>query len=113
MSGATTFDVPEGRRLRDIGMLTAAQNRALDLGKARSIARGIAEANNGFCDINQVQKQMVAQGVNLGNAAGSVFKGKEWERVGFGQAERDTSHARVISKWRLKSFTNRDLSIPS
>ena len=33
----------------------------------------------------------------------SVFKGGDFERVGFGQAERVSSHARIISVWKLKA----------
>jgi hypothetical protein len=38
----------------------------------------------------------------LGNAAGSIFRGVEWECVGWKQSERKTNHARAIRIWRLR-----------
>lgn len=40
---------------------------------------------------------------DLGNAAGSVFSGKEWECVGYKAATRPEAHARILRVWRLKS----------
>ena len=98
------FDLKASREARDEGMDRAAEKRKHDLLLAKSIAVEIAKAAmNQSCSINDVQHRLAILGIDLGNAAGSVFKGGEWERVGFGQAEKVSSHARVISVWRLKS----------
>lgn len=38
----------------------------------------------------------------LGNAAGSVFKGPEWEFVAFVKSTRPSNHSRMVRSWRLK-----------
>jgi hypothetical protein len=96
------FDLTVGRSERDAGITVAANNNAEALAIAREEARKIA-LECGRCDINTVQRVMQMRGLHLGNAAGSVFKGKEWERVGIGQATRVSSHARMISVWKLRA----------
>jgi hypothetical protein len=98
----TEFNLEAGREDRDLGMEIAASNKEWGIAIARREARRIA-LECGTVNINDVQRAISAYGVKLGNAAGSVFKGKEWERVGFGQADRVSSHARVISIWRLRA----------
>ena len=98
----TEFNLEAGREARDLGMEIAARNKAWGIAIARREARRIA-LECGTVNINQVQRAIAGYGVNLGNAAGSVFKGKEWERVGFGQADRVRSHARIISVWKLRN----------
>ena len=89
------FSLEAGREARDSGMKAAAKNNAAALSVARQAARNIA-MQCGCVDINAVQKIVAMRGLKLGNAAGSVFKGKEWERVGFGQADRVSSHVREL-----------------
>jgi hypothetical protein len=38
----------------------------------------------------------------LGNAWGSIFRGKEWECIGWRKSTRVSNHARAIRIWRLK-----------
>ena len=95
------FDLGAGRKHRDAGMDVAATKREEALRVAKDVAIRIATGGDGTCDINQVNKIITPMGIRLGNAAGSVFKGGLWGRIGFGQADRIVSHARIISRWRL------------
>jgi hypothetical protein len=38
----------------------------------------------------------------LGNAAGSLFRGGQWELVGYRQSERVSRHRNRVGVWRLK-----------
>lgn len=101
MSGQ--FDLFEGRRLRDEGMQRAADKRPEILRYAKSVAKQIAQHDpDRLCDIDQVQSELFKVGMDLGMAAGSVFKGGDWIMVGTRKTKRKTSHARDIKVWRLK-----------
>lgn len=39
---------------------------------------------------------------DLGQAAGSVFRGDQWEKVGRKASERASSHGREVTIWKLK-----------
>jgi len=39
------------------------------------------------------------------NAYGCVFRGEQWEKVGYRKSLRSKAHARVISVWALKKET--------
>ena len=39
---------------------------------------------------------------SLGNAAGAVFSGPQWESCGFVAAKRPAAHGRIIRQWRLR-----------
>lgn len=70
---------------------------------ARRIAKSIAlNHSDRSCYIDLVQVELKKRGLDLGMAAGSVFKEKCWEFVGHRKTQRPTSHARHISVWRLK-----------
>lgn len=96
----------EGRSLRDEGKALAAEVRAATLKHAQGVAKelsadDLAEDQRGIT-IDDVRDHMLYDGDNpndLGNAAGSVFKGKGWKRVGSVQSKRPAAHARWISVW--------------
>lgn len=95
------FDLFEGRKLRDEGMALAADSKAQILLVAKQIANRLARASaNGTCDIDQVQAEMIKLDLDLGMAAGSVFKGKDWAYFGLKPTARKTSHARKIVIWK-------------
>lgn len=101
------FSRDKGQLARDRGMLAAAVSRKEILELARGIAETIAQGREArtVC-ADDVYKELEAQGVNirlLGNAAGSLFKGSQWEFTGRRLASaRITNHARAIMLWKLK-----------
>lgn len=98
------FDLFEGIKLKEEGQNKAALSKKYILELAREHAYKIA-LNNPLreCSIDDVQRIMIKDGIDLGMAAGSVFKGKDWEHTGkYVRTHRKSSHARNISVWRLK-----------
>ncbi len=99
------------REARDKGMGLAAEKDAEYLRVARDTAEGISRSRhflegwNGEVSINDVRESLdswIVPGIVWGNWAGSIFKVKQWERVGYTQARHEGSHARVVGVWRLK-----------
>lgn len=101
-----TFDDLKGRKARDRGMESAAEKRRFLLDLARRIAVAFAY-NNGEVTADDVQRELIRRGFNprdIGNAAGSIFKTKEWEFTGrWLESARVSNHARAIRVWRLKN----------
>lgn len=95
-----SFNLAEGERRKEQGMQLAADTRQDDLSIARDIARMLND-RFGKVDADMVQDRLIPRGINLGNAAGSIFKTKEWVHVGYTKSRRKTNHARVISVWTL------------
>jgi hypothetical protein len=99
----TLFDYAQSIQKRDKGMATACQKRMDVLKKVREIALSMACWKNITAD--DVRKEYEYRGGNwsdLGNAAGSIFKGKQWQCVGFENSTVTTSHARALRVWALK-----------
>ena len=94
------FHLQEGERRKDQGMQLAADARKDDLSIARDIAVMLCN-QYGKVDADMVQDRLIRRGINLGNAAGSIFSGKGWTHIGYKKSERKTNHARVISVWTL------------
>ena len=92
-----------GEQLKAQGMKRAAEARARMLSIARWCASCYARAN-GTCtadDATQYFTPLMRE--SLGNAAGSIFTGKEWRHTGmYRKSVRASNRARVISVWRLK-----------
>ena len=100
----TLFDYAQSIQERDKGMRTATSGREQALSKARQIAFRLANLN-GQVTADDVRKEYEYRGGNwsdLGNAAGSIFKGKQWQCVGFENSTVTTSHARALRVWALK-----------
>ncbi len=104
------FDHAEAQARKEHGKSVAATNRAGALESARGCAWNAA-FNPNYCEgeIGQVTADGVARyyealghdWAELGNAAGSIFKGKEWEWTGrFVASTRPSSHGRMIRVWR-------------
>jgi len=71
---------------------------------ARDIAEDLARAGNGCCNADDVGKVLKDQyGIpTLGGAAGSIFRGKQWEFTGeWIKSVRKSNHNRMIREWRL------------
>lgn len=100
-----------GIQLKLDGMKRAKRKRSLVLQQAKLIAGRIAARRQSReCSIDDVYEYMenVYEGLHfhpraLGNAAGSVFKGSEWEFVRFEPSTRPSNHGRIIRVWRLRS----------
>lgn len=98
------FDHAEAERRKQAGMAQAAAARADLLRQAQEIAVQVA-AVQGEVTSDDVALRMEQVGLDyeaLGNAAGSVFRGRfEWTgRVT--QSCRVSTHGRVIRVWRVK-----------
>ena len=91
---------------KEKGMAKAAANRRHALNRAREIALRLAsdgreisadDIYNYFAFAGMLHLEM-----ELWNAAGSIFRGKEWEFVRFKRSERESNHGRIIRVWRLR-----------
>ena len=101
----TIFDAIESAKQAEAGIALAASHKPSLLAIARGIAVGIAEASpNRTCDADQVVRELERRNLGqLGNAAGSLFRGKAWEFTGqFKKSERVHAHSNLLRVWRLK-----------
>lgn len=101
MTQSDLFDAAESRRRKERGMALAADAAPALLDRARSYARSLGRGSVTADDVSEWLEQ---QGLpDLGPAAGSLFRGSEWEFTGrFVQSTRKTNHARLLRVWRLK-----------
>ena len=97
------FSLPEALRLKERGMKQAADNDPTTLELAREIAKRVARIH-GTVTADDVQLRLDEAGFGpLGNAAGSLFRGKDWEFTGeWRTSDRITNHARCNRVWRLR-----------
>lgn len=98
------FNLAEGERRKREGMGRAAENRFHVLRLARAYAKAIAQ-EKGTVTVDDVYLRLSDWPRSvLGNAAGSIFKSKEWEWTGrFVKSKRASNHARMIREWKLKA----------
>ena len=102
----TLFDYEESKTRRDTGMLSAAQGRMKALTKARAIAVELTKIRIGVT-ADHVREEYEYRGGDwseLGNAAGSIFKGKNWHCIGFENSSVASSHARALRVWMLNGI---------
>jgi hypothetical protein len=69
---------------------------------AKTMAINLAK-RNGTVNADQVQQEIAALGyksTDLGNAAGVLFRGKNWEKVGTVKSARKGNHFRTIVNWK-------------
>jgi hypothetical protein len=91
---------PTGEDLKKAGMSRAAKAASVELQHARATARAIAE-NRGTVTADDVIK---AIGKSLGNAAGSLFTGGDFEWTGeYRKSERKEAHSNRLMVWKLKN----------
>lgn len=100
---------PTGEERRDRGMELAAERRAGALAKAQSFAKHLATQEQKTVtasDVRQAMESAWAAGYgqytweDLGNAAGSIFRGKQWRHTGrYEKASHEHSHARRVGVW--------------
>jgi hypothetical protein len=103
MTQSDLFDAAESRRRKAHGMAIAEDAADTLLTQAREFARSHA-IYWGEVNADNVSKWLELNGLpDLGPAAGSLFRGKEWEFTGqFKQSTRKTNHARLLRVWRLR-----------
>lgn len=90
-----------GEELKDAGMKKAANNHKTELQTVQAIARDLARIRK-IISIDDVRELIPPGQWTLGNGAGSVFDGNEWEWAGFIRSKRPEAHSRMIRTWRLK-----------
>ena len=102
---AKLFDLQEeAQKRKKEGMEKAARNRKRLLEVARDCAEEMSCYGN--CTSDHVAGAMERSGYryeSLGNAAGSIFRGKEWVFTGhMVPSQRPSSHGRMIMVWRYE-----------
>ena len=110
MSQGNLFDRDESQRRKEDGMELGASNRESQLSLARRVAR-MQCVINGKTNADEVGRHLhEIYGIDsLGPAAGSIFKGKEFEFTGeFVQSERKTNHGRLLRVWKLREGYRRE-----
>ena len=98
------FNGKRSEQLKQRGLDLAEDNVPTALEQAREIAKHLALVF-GTVNSDQVGKDMKAMYNidTLGPAAGSIFRGKEWEFTGnWIKSTRITNHSRMIREWRLR-----------
>ena len=93
-------EASESAKQTGIDRAASAKPRLLDL--ARQIAAEIVTPNGITAD--DVIFEMVKRGYSvhcLGNSAGSLFRGKEWQCVGFRKSARIHAHSNLLRVWVL------------
>ena len=101
---AKQFDLLQGEKAKAEGMKAAAEARPATLIYARAIAFALA-SEHGTVNADMVGEKLKERGYNpnLGPAAGSLFKGDEWEFTGERvRSKRVTNHGRELKVWKLK-----------
>ena len=98
------FDLAEAQRLKEEGMASAAANKHDLLKHARHVAKQIAMLRDSrTVTADDVSRAFAREGItdSLANAAGSIFRGKDWEFTGERvNSQRKTNHSREIKVWR-------------
>lgn len=91
-------------RLKAMGMESCARHYRDQLLKAQRIAVDLAR-EKGPITSDDVRDEASRRGLVLSfdkNWSGSVFRGKEWVKVGYVQSRHSGGHGRVIAKWALQ-----------
>ena len=98
----TIFDAIESERHRLIGIDAAANNNAVLLTEARTIARELSKGGTVLVNADMVQKIMYAKYGRdvLKNASGAMFRTRDWEVRGFTRATRVQSHSNLLREWQ-------------
>jgi hypothetical protein len=99
-----------GEQLKLKGMSKSAEKHKNELAAVQQLARFMARTQEyrfGGLSIEDVRRAVHLAGNEweLGNAAGSVFKGKEWEMAGWVKAKHPDAHGRMVRLWRLKQHS--------
>lgn len=90
-----------GRKLRDAGISRVSLGREDWIAKARRTATSIAQ-RTGRVSINDVRLFLDLPEDCSPNLWGAVFRGRDFEAVGYCQATHASAHARVVRIYQLK-----------
>ena len=102
MGAVIAFDPLRGQQLKDEGMARAALARAGALADARRLAVRIAL---GRASQTATADDVARSYPDLGPAAGSLFKGRDWVWTGeWAASRRASNHRRHNRVWRLVGF---------
>ena len=109
------FDLDEGEFLKEVGKAQAAHSRAEVLSAGKRFAKLIALGRpTRIVNADDVYAALLKSGYQekeLGPAAGSLFKGKNWEYVGMIPSQRKGNHGRRIMVWKWVGTEQEDLDI--
>lgn len=103
-----TFSQELAEEARILGMRSAALSKKEVLASAQHAVRMMALSRSSrTATADDAAKFLAEAGLEpLGNAAGSLFKGKDWEFTGCWKAsERVSNHKHLNRVWRLKCLT--------
>lgn len=99
-----TLGAKEAQQAKDNGIALAASHRTKVLALARSIAFDLAAKNGGVTNAEDVAIQLEKMGIDstqLGNAAGAIFRTKNWKFTGqFVTPVRLSRHGNQIRVWQ-------------
>jgi hypothetical protein len=92
---------------KEQGINAAVKSHSKVFGIAKNLAVQLAQSNAiGVTNADAVQAALVKQGytsIDLGNAAGALFRGKNWKKYNTQKSTRDGNHAREITNWQYVS----------
>ena len=103
MTPVNLFDAAQAAARKEEGMARAAAAKPELLAKAQEYARRIARMQ-GVVTADDVAAVMARHGMDysqLGNAAGSVFRGMVWTRETT-RSVRPSTHGRILRSWRIR-----------
>ena len=98
------FDADKSQALKEQGMEAAEESNKTKLNLARSVAISLAKKFGEITadDVGEVMANVYGV-ASLGAAAGSLFKGGDWEFTGERRtSKRKSNHARELKVWRLR-----------
>jgi len=103
MNDLPLFNYAESQRRAEIGIAVAAENAGSVVLKVQAIARELGRLQ-GFVTADDVQRVMFERQISskeLGNGAGSMFRGKDqWRKTGrYISSVRIAAHGRDIPVW--------------
>lgn len=102
-----TFGAREAEQAKNDGIAQAAAARSRILARARSVARELSLAR-GETNADAVKAELELQGedsTGLGNAAGAIFRGKNWKFVRYIKSVQVSRHANKIGVWQYRPTT--------
>jgi hypothetical protein len=104
VQASINFDISEGESRKVAGIALASLERDELLLLAQVAAIGIANRKGSatYDDVFLAMQELGLHPERLGNAAGSVFRGKQWRFTGrWEKSARVSNHARVNRVWEL------------
>jgi len=95
----------QATQLKLEGLERAASHHKVDLLRAQQIAELIAGVQTVITadDVREAFRIHQGRELKIGNAMGSLFPRKKWICVGRVKSKRDSSHARYVSQWQLRT----------